>query len=130
MVFRSPRARGSWNFLRFGRQIETILQKTAARFGVRVLRFQNVGNHLHLALKAKKKSEIQDFLRVFPQAVVFLVTKTRKGRPAGRFWEAIVFSRVVEWGRDWFSLQNYFEKNRFESLGMPRDVVDVWFYWH
>lgn len=93
---------------------------------MKVDRFQNVGNHFHLLIRAKTRESIQNFLRVFPQLVAFRITGTKKGKPIGRFWDELAFSRVVDWGRDLWGVQNYLEKNRFEALGMPRDVVDLW----
>lgn len=127
VIVRSQRARGKWCFLRSGRAVETALSRTAKRFHVRIYRFQNVGNHLHLAVQVSRREDFQNFLRVFLQAVAFSVAGARKGNPIGRFWDGLACSRVVEWGRDWRNLMNYFEKNRFEALGMPRDVVDLWF---
>lgn len=125
VTFRSARARGKWSFLRHRDAVANSLEQ-ASRFGVKVYRCENVGNHLHIVLKGKSRSAIQNFLRVFPQRLVFRVTGARKGAPIGRFWDSLVFTRIVEWGRDWRNLHNYLEKNRFESLGIPRDVVDLW----
>lgn len=130
VTFRSSRARGKWNFL-LGKNalaIEKSLQTVSRRFGVKVRRFQNVGNHFHLLIQGKSRADIQNFLRLFPQLVMFSITNARKGTPVGKFWDDLAFSRVVEWGRDWRNVHNYLEKNKFEALGMPRDVVDLWFH--
>lgn len=82
---------------------------------------------MHLLLQAKRREDFQNFLRVFTQAVMFLVTGARKGNPTGRFWDALAFSRVVEWGRDWKNMLRYLEKNLFEGAGIPRERVDWWF---
>lgn len=126
LIVRSSRARGAWSFLRKRHQagIALHLEKTARRFGVKVHRLVNVGNHLHLLVQAKRRDDFQNFLRVFTQGVVFLVTGARKGKPVGKFWDALAFSRVVEWGRDWAHLHGYFDKNGWEGRGVPRDVVD------
>lgn len=127
VILKSRRARGAWNLLRHGRGVEAAVHQTARRFRVRLFGFQNVGNHLHLDVQASRREDLQNFLRVLPQAVAFLVTGARKGNPIGRFWDGLVCTRIVEWGKDLRNLKNYFEKNRFETLGMPRDVVNLWF---
>lgn len=129
LIVRSSRARGEWSFLRKNHRdrIAAHLEKTARRFGIRVHQFVNVGNHLHLLVQTKRRDDFQNFLRVFTQGVVFLVTRARKGKPVGKFWDALAFSRIVEWGRDWKNLNEYFRKNYFEAKGTPRDVVDWWF---
>lgn len=127
VTVRSTRARGAWSLLKFEREIESHMNKTAKRFRVRVYRMVNVGNHLHLVLKAGRREDFQNFLRVFTQAVMFLVTKARKGNPVGKFWNLLAWSRVVSWGRDWHGVKRYIEKNRFEAAGVPREFVDEWF---
>ena len=37
---------------------------------------------------------------------------------------AILFSRMVEWGKALEKLKNYFGKNRMESYGLPADLVE------
>lgn len=129
LIFRSSRAKGTWSFLssRNRDRLEAHLQTTARRFGVKIYRFANVGNHFHLLVQAKRRQDLQNFLRVFAQGVVFLVTNAKKGNPIGKFWDALAYSRIVEWGRDWKSMLGYLEKNLLESKGMPRDRVDWWF---
>ncbi len=126
VTLKSTRARGHWNMLRHASGVENAIHETARRFQVRILRFQNVGNHLHLGLQASTRENFQNFLRVVTQKIMFLITKARKGSPQGRFWRHLAFSRVVEWGPDWRNVKNYFERNRLEAEGMPRDVVDFW----
>ena len=124
VVFKSERAKGEWSFHRFKKPIQRSLEDTAKRFRIKVRLFQNVGNHLHLAIQGASRREIQNFLRVFAQAIAFLVTKTKKGKPIGRFWEGLVYTRPIHWGRDWDNVRQYFEKNAIESAGLPREIVD------
>lgn len=127
LTLKSSRARGEWSLHRFERAIEQNVNDLGKRFRVRIYRQVNVGNHLHLAVRASSRREFQNFLRVLTQAIAFLVTGARKGNPIGRFWDALVCSRIVEWGRDWKSVKRYMEKNRIEAAGVPRSWVDAWF---
>ncbi len=131
VVFKSLRATGAWSLLRKAKEVRVRVNEVAQQFEVKLLDYANGGNHLHLAIQAKKKKQIQDFLRVLPQAVAFLVTGTRKGNPIGRFWHELVFSRIVEWGEDWDWIQKYFEINRREVAGEDRAMLqkrlrDLW----
>ncbi len=126
ITFKSTRAKGDWNLLRKGRTIRDQAEETAERFGVRLLRFVNVGNHLHLAVQGRSRRDIQNFLRVFPQRVMFLVTGAKKGNAVGRFWDDLVHTRVVSWGRDWRNFCSYLFRNQLESEGTPRVVVEGW----
>jgi REP element-mobilizing transposase RayT len=129
LVLRSSRARGEWSLLRKQSEVESELHKTAKKFRIRVYKLANVGNHLHLLVQARRREDFQNFLRVFTQGVVFLVTRARKGNPIGKFWDKLAFSRVVDWGTDWRGMLTYLEKNILEGRGMPRDRVDWWFGW-
>ena len=89
---------------------------------MKVHRFANVGNHLHLLVQVPSRRAWQAFIRVLSGAVAFLVTGTRKGRGLARkFWDSLVFSRLVSWGREYRTLEIYFVKNLLESLGFPRE---------
>jgi REP element-mobilizing transposase RayT len=123
VVMRAAQARGHWSMLhkRHKGRIFVLVHETADRFGVKVHRFTNVGNHLHLLVRTPSRGAFQDFLRVLTGAIVFLVTGTRKGLGLKkRFWDKLAFSRVVNWGREFKVLKTYFAKNLLESLGIAR----------
>ncbi|MGZ3653531.1 MAG: hypothetical protein ACXWR1_09270 [Bdellovibrionota bacterium] len=127
VTFKSSRARGAWSFHRQANTIEEKIYALAKKYRVRIRLYQNVGNHLHLAAQASTRREFQSFLRVVPQAIAYLVTGTRRGNAIGKFWDGLVHTRVVHWGKDWFNLKGYIARNRFEAAGAPRDLVDRWF---
>lgn len=123
LVMRSTRARGAWSFLRHRKSLVAITRECAARYGIKVLGYENVGNHLHLLVQARDRVGMQVFLKVLPQRIMFLVTGARKGQPRGKFFDEIVFSRVVQWGPDFWGMLRYLGKNRVESFGLPKDLV-------
>jgi REP element-mobilizing transposase RayT len=90
-----------------------------SRAGVLLMGFENVGNHLHLVVLARKRGELQKFLRGFAGQVAMLMTGAKKGRK-GKFWTELAWSRVVNWGRDLLSLGDYLSRNLLESLGVDR----------
>jgi hypothetical protein len=51
----------------------------------------------------------------------------RSSRAVGKFWDALAYSRIVEWGRDWQGMLAYVSTNVLEARGFPRDRVDAWF---
>ncbi len=122
--FKAARARSPWSFHRFGKAIEAKVYAIGKQYRVKIRCYQNAGNHLHVVAQAATRRELQNFLRVVPQAVAFQVTGTRRGNAIGRFWDGLVHSRIVHWGRDWRRMQDYMEKNRFEAAGLPRRRVD------
>ena len=99
-----------------------MVHETAEKYGVKVYRFSNVGNHLHLLVQVPSRRAWQAFIRALSGAVAFHVTGTRKGKALARkFWDSLAFSRIVSWGREYRTLEIYFVKNLLESLGIPRE---------
>jgi REP element-mobilizing transposase RayT len=115
VVLKSSRARGAWSLLAHERVVKTTLDRTARKHGVRVLQFVNVGNHLHLNLRFRKRENLQRFFKEFAGRVAFSITGARKTQARGRFWDHTLFTRIVEWGRDFAGLNRYFTKNFFEA---------------
>lgn len=124
LTMRAAQARGSWSMLsrRNKARILILVHDAAGRYGVRVHRFENVGNHLHVLLSTPTRKAFQSFLRVVTGAIAFAVTGTRKGRKLKkRFWDCLAWSRIVNWGREFRRVEIYFMKNLLESLGIPRE---------
>jgi hypothetical protein len=85
------------------------------RFDVRVYDFANVGSHLHLLVRARRREAFQGFLRSFAGIVARRVTGARRTRPVGRFFTGLAWSRVVSWGRDYFGVRHYVFRNQIEG---------------
>lgn len=127
LILKSARAQGAWSFLqpRFKAEISSILYSQAHRWGLEIMSFANVGNHLHLLVKFPSRKAFQAFLKVVTGRIAMRITKARKGYSVGRFWDRIAFTRVVQWGRDLRSISNYLVKNFVEPLGLRHRVVSV-----
>jgi REP element-mobilizing transposase RayT len=117
LTLHSNRARGPWSLLRHERAVRQTLRTCVERSGVRVYDFANVGSHLHLLLRARRRDAFQAFLRSFAGIVARAVTGARRGRPipGGPFWTVLAWSRVITWGRDYWSVRNYIFRNRIEA---------------
>jgi hypothetical protein len=83
---------------------------------VKVYRFANVGNHLHLLVKAESRASLQQFLKTFGGLAARAVTGARKGVKQGRFWERTAYSRLVPSGA-FKTVCAYLGKNRLEAIG-------------
>jgi hypothetical protein len=80
----------------------------AARFKVRVYRATNVGNQLHLLVKAKEKKHLADFLRVLAGRIAVIVTGAKKYvKRVGKFWDYLVWSRLIRWGTEFYSVRTF-----------------------
>ncbi len=115
VVLTSQRARGSWSLRRHERAVRDALRAMARRFGIRVYDFANVGTHLHLLVRSRRRESFQAFLRSFAGIVARQVTGARRGRPSGRFFCGIAWSRVVGWGRDYLGVRHYVFRNEIEG---------------
>lgn len=119
VVLRSSRARGNRSMLagRNRRRIDGFARKTAEKHGVKLYRYANVGSHLHFLVKTPSRPAFQAFLREVTGGIAMLVTGARKTR-AGKFWDGLAFTRIVEWGRDHDNVVVYFMENLFEANGL------------
>jgi REP element-mobilizing transposase RayT len=93
------------------------LDRVARRRNVRIYRYANVGNHLHILLQARTRRDFQAFLREFAGAVAVTATGAAKGRP-DRFWDSLAWSTLVEWGRQYRNVSRYILLNVLEASGL------------
>jgi len=121
VVLHSQRARGGWSMRRYHTKIREALRACVDRSGVRIYEFANVGSHLHLLVRARRREDFQRFLRTFAGIVARIVTGARRGLPlrGGPFWSALAWSRVVAWGRDYWGVRHYIFRNRIEATDGP-----------
>jgi len=120
VVFRSTRARGKFSLLH-KRNVAVVrdeLLKWSKYFGVRIYQWANVGNHIHLLIRARTRGGFQNFLRTFSGKVAQRVTGAKRGRGFGRFWDLLTYSRVVEWGKAFRIVREYVLQNELEGLGI------------
>lgn len=127
VVLRSSQARGELSMLRPRHcgPIHDFTQALAGRWGVRLYRYANVGNHIHLLIKVPSRAVWKRFLRELAGGIAIIVTGAKKGsgltrNSSGRgFWDHLAFTRIVKFGRDYENLGRYLIKNLFEAAGVP-----------
>lgn len=117
VTLHSQRASGAWSLLRHKNAVRNALRACSQRSGVRIYDFANVGSHLHLLVRARRREAFQAFLRSFAGIVARAVTGARRGLPirGGPFWNALAWSRVVTWGRDYETVRRYIFHNQIEA---------------
>jgi REP element-mobilizing transposase RayT len=118
LVMRAEVARGRLSLLAHSRAIRSLAYRVARKRKVRILRFANVGNHLHLIIQTKTRRGFQNFLRVFAGKIAQLVTGAQKGRAFGKFWDALAYTRITFWGRAYQTLHDYLITNEIEAAGI------------
>jgi REP element-mobilizing transposase RayT len=134
VVFKSNRARGDWSLLakRNRRPVEHKLRAIADRHGIEVYQYVNVGNHLHLLIKTRSrrywiaKAALAAFLRHVAGAIAMHVTNGHKGNAKGRFWEELVYTRIVWFGRMFKRVKEYLVQNLYEAEGLGRVPEAEW----
>jgi len=119
IVLRSSRAKRQWSMLRpaFAGRIEQKARRLARTFDVRIYRYANAGNHVHVLARARSRPAFRSFLRAFAGVTARIVTGARRGKPIDKFWDRLAYSRVVWWGRDYRSVAAYVRQNEDEALG-------------
>jgi REP element-mobilizing transposase RayT len=127
VVLRSSRARGEYSMLRSKNcnAIHRFTEELAQKWGVKLYRYANVGNHIHLLIKVPSRAVWQRFLRELTGGIAIIVTGAKKGyalkpNETGRgFWDHLAFTRIVHFGRDFAGVSCYVIKNLFEASGVP-----------
>jgi hypothetical protein len=120
LVVRSSRAVGSRSFWHPNNKskVDSIVHKFAAQNGIKIFDYSNNGNHLHISLKAPDRRAFQKYLRTAAGLIPRLITKAKKGEPRGKFWDALAFTRVADWGRSFNNLRAYIYRNVLEAAGI------------
>lgn len=120
IVLRSSRARGEWSMLHRKHQnhVDSAVKKIAHRHTIKIYRYANVGNHLHLLVKTPTLRAFRGFLRDLAGTIAQVVTGAQKTNPIGKFWDHLAYTKIVTWGREFRNLELYFIKNLFEAAGL------------
>jgi REP element-mobilizing transposase RayT len=118
LALRSSRARGKWSLLRGSTEsrIQQILTELSHRHGVKVFEYANGGDQIHLLLRARSRPGFQAFLRAFAGLTARLVTGAKKGKPSGKFWDALTYSRVLAWGKEFDRMRELVGKGDLDAL--------------
>jgi hypothetical protein len=124
LVLRSSKAKGKMSFRNFKKEITQILEKFGTKFGVKVVRFANVGNHLHLQIKLSNRFTYKPFIRAVTAAIAMKVSGVNRWSPKPKskekFWDLRPFSRVIESFKAFLNLRDYIEINQLEGFGYSR----------
>lgn len=87
-----------------------------------ILDFVNMGNHLHFKVRFKDKKHFQNFLRTFAAILARKITGAHRSnsfkKQHGKFWDGMVFTRILLSKLEELGLRGYFEGNhRQRELG-------------
>ncbi len=119
-VLRSSLAKGEKSFLnpRRSRAVREIVYRAGKVQGVKIYRFANSGNHLHLVILPSSRTAYFRFIRSITGRIARLTLNAERGRAKKlKFWDALPFTRILEWGRDFRRTCDYLRQNILEALG-------------
>lgn len=114
VVFKSSKAKGSLSFITHHQKVSKRLHERAKRFHITIHDWVNMGNHLHLKMSSNDTKNMKMFLRTFAGLLARDLTGAHKGVKFGKFWDGLVYTRVLHSKLEELGLQGYFEANRLE----------------
>lgn len=128
LVMRSKHATGDLSFLHSSRvrKIEELVQRLARQKNVKVYRFANSGNHLHLIILPRSLHAFKAYIRALSGLIARITLGAERGKsrsdfsPARlnkKFWDARPFTRIIEWGKEFKTVVSYVAQNKLEAMG-------------
>lgn len=147
IVLRSELAKGPRSLLKHKTTVRKVSLKASKKFQVQIYEKAICGNHLHLLVKAKSKRGLQNFFRVLAGHIAqeilrqFPITQDEAGgarynmknkrktckKNQRKFWDLLLYSRIVSWGRDFQNVCNYVIQNTLEVLKIiPYTPRRIW----
>jgi REP element-mobilizing transposase RayT len=116
VVLRSDQARGAKSLLKYDALVRSLIAELAKRYGVRIYRVVNAGNHLHITLKLSKQLLWRRFISGLTGGIARAIQRKRDSAKQG-FWNSRPFTRVIAWGRDYNIVKDYHVLNQLEADG-------------
>lgn len=118
LVLRSSMAKGPLSLLRRDSEIKKIINRQSQKHGVKVYRFANGGNHLHIIVLPNSRLAFNSFIRSISGLIARLVLNVERGRAKKlRLWDNRPYTRLIEWGREYKSVCAYLLQNTLEAMG-------------
>lgn len=134
VVMRSSLANGRHSMLQkiLAKKIRQTIDTQAKRFQIRIYGFANVGNHLHLLVRAPHRDLFKGFLRAISGLIARITLGVERGNAKSiKFWDQRPFTRIVSWKRDFIGVKKYVLQNFNEAMGFipfsPRRSVAKYF---
>ena len=120
VIFKSSKAKGNNSFLhpRNVKMINRLVRNLSKRCDIEIKEYANVGNHLHLLIKASHRNFMIKYLRTLAALIPRKLLNCEKGRELGfAFWDSRPFSRIVADGKKSFlAIKHYIEKNKRQAM--------------
>ncbi len=118
LVMKSSLAHGKYSLLKKDLEIQRLINRQARRFGVRIYRRANGGDHLHFLIKVPSRKSFQNFLRAITGLIARKILGAEKGKSRGfSFWDQRPFTALLKWGSDFAERAKYLEQSSLQAIG-------------
>jgi REP element-mobilizing transposase RayT len=128
LILKSKMATGSkYSMLipKNARAAKEIIYSLAKRFKVKVDRYENVGNHLHIVAQFPSQDSYVSFIRGISSSIARFVLGVSKALIKGiKFWQARPYTRIISWGKDLRATYKYLNYNRIQAIGFDLFVKE------
>lgn len=118
---RTEWAKGRYSFLKpnVARSLEYLIAQCARRSGVRIYRYQNVGNHIHLVIRLRRRRSWLAFSRSFTSLLKARL-ELLWNMKIKKLFDHRPFTRVGSWDWEFRVLSDCSLKNLLDSWGVER----------
>jgi REP element-mobilizing transposase RayT len=122
LILKSSRAKGVHSMLHPKNvdHVNRLVRQFAVENGVHLQNYVNVGNHLHLLVKCRRRRQLASYLKTITGLIPRLILGCQRGNPLSateKFWDARPFTKIMASGRRTFEIiRRYFDKNRRQAL--------------
>ena len=100
------------------KQVTTTLEKKSKKYGVKIYRQANVGNHIHLVVRLTNRKLWNGFIRDFTSTLSHELRTLGVLAKEQKLWKYRPFTRIVSgWKKAFKSLLNYIFLNQLEAEG-------------
>lgn len=118
VVFKSKKAHGKLSLYTHKNLVSSLLKERSQKYFIEVLDWVNMGNHIHLKVRFKDKNRFQNFTRTFAAILARKITGAHRGKTFGKFWDGLVFTRILTSKFEELGLKGYFQgHHRQRELG-------------
>lgn len=126
LVLRSSMAKGKFSFgnSKNYSRVNDIVRKHCKKYGVKLIKYSNNFNHLHMLLKFPSRQAYMRFIRSLTGSLALAVSgasklaKLKEIFGQKRFWDFRPFTRVIRSYRAYKTVVDYVVLNELEALGI------------
>jgi hypothetical protein len=118
ITMKASKAKGKLSMLSYRNKIvvDGLMSECVAKSHAKLHRYANVGNHVHIFASFPSRKAFQKFMRTFSGRLARLITGARKGKPFGKFWDALAHTIVVIGKKAFIATDRYIIANQFEPF--------------